>query len=126
MGYNDPTVHVVKNPKTFLDLIANEVLEHASSVSCVYGLPSDKLEQYKKLCFQAGGLLNEASDILLKEGDSPTTIVIDKTEGRTKFSWSWVHIIRPSLIGIGGLSVVLVTFPGLLSRISELRSYLGL
>lgn len=121
MSYVDPKPEPVKNPKTFVDLIANEVLEHASSVSVVYGLPSDRLDAYKKLCFDAAKLLNQASEILIKEGDTPTTIVIDKTsEPPSKWVWGWETIVRPVLVSIGAIAAVFLLTPGLGSRIISL------
>lgn len=121
MSYVDPKPEPVKNPKTFVDLISNEVLEHASSVSVVYGLSADRLDTYKKLCFDAARLLNQASDILIKEGDTPTTIVIDRSASPpSKLRWTWETVVRPALIGIGATASVFILTPGLATRIITL------
>lgn len=123
MSYVDPTTpSEVKNPKTLYDLLSNEILENASSVSYVYGLASNDLVEFKRLAFQAAALLHQASEMLQKNGAAVTTIVIDKTPGQNWASALWINGVRPVLVGVGVVFVCLSVFPGVLDRVSLIFS----
>lgn len=98
--------------KLVLELYANEISEHASSVLSIYGVSGFDTEMYKDLCYQAARCLNDAAAILrannkmgpikmvMKAAPHPHTVLDLSQIGKVAKS-VFLNAVIPAAFGLG-------------------------